>query len=120
MLSIKCFLLILSLNVVRSHLISEISSRGLYPKGKKLIGPGYGFDYLLGSISGYPLLNVSFNSMQTTNDEQFLVPDCMVVVDNKVVDHLDSAEIIESDQQYTGNNIFLTFCRLVLCVIIMN
>ena len=106
MLSIKCFLLlILSLNVVRSHLISEISSRGLYPKGKKLIGPGYGFDYLLGSISGYPLLNVSFNNMQTTNDEQFLVPDCMVVVDNKVVDHLDSAEIIESAQQYTGNEI---------------
>ena len=114
LLKIFCLILI-SLNSLTSTDINDGVFKAIQPKGQRLIGPGYGFDYMLGSISGYPLINISYYNLQTTNDEVFLVPDCMVVVDNKIVDHLDSAEIIESAQQYTGNNI-LTFCHLALCM----
>lgn len=77
-------------------------SRGLaWPKGKKLFGPGLGWDFLTASVSGYPLINISYSIGQTTNDELFLVPDCFVVEDRKLVNFYDSSEVIESSSDYT-------------------
>ena len=95
------YLLLISLKLISSTLINDGVFKAIQPKGQRLIGPGYGFDYMLGSISGYPLINISYYNLQTTNDEVFLVPDCMVVEDTKLVSFADSAEIIESSNQYT-------------------
>lgn len=77
-------------------------SRGVqWPKGKKLLGPGYGWDFLTGDVSGYPLINITFYDGITTNDERFLVPDCFVVQDRKLVNFYDTCDVIESSYDYS-------------------
>lgn len=77
-------------------------SRGVYwPKGIKLVGPGYGWDYLTGQVSGYPLINITFNDGITTNDEKYIVPDCFVVDDRKLANFYDTSDVIESSYDYS-------------------
>ncbi len=95
------FVVLLIIKEAKFEMIESFESKGLWPAGKKLSGPGYGWDYLTAVTGGHPLLNISYTDLRKTNDDKYLVNNCIVVEDAKRTSLIDSSEIIESSNQYT-------------------
>jgi hypothetical protein len=101
------FCLFFSLKKQITNVAAEASSRlkqsqqlQIEEKAKRLLGFGYGFDFLTAEQAAYPLVNISYSKEQKTNDHKYAVPDCFVVEERRGAALLDTAELIDSAKQY--------------------